>query len=300
MPASPLVSVIVPTYKRPQMLGRAIDSLLAQDYENLEVVVVNDNPHNTSYFDQTCQVLQRFENNPRVRLVTTTGKTGGGAARNYAEKFCRGEYLTFLDDDDVYLPDKVSTQLAFMLQNELELCYEDVCWYTTDEKLVEHRKLDWVHDFTKEELLRQHILHSLAPSAVYMVKRSTFEKTEGFGEVPVGQDWFLMLRCIEAGAKTGYFPECHLKQYLHPGERLSTGKNKIDGENRLYEYKRRYYRLLSPRDRRYVAFRHFAVLTFASMRSNQPVAGVLYGIRTFFISPVDSFAEAKRYLHSKR
>ncbi len=300
MAETPLVSVIIPTYKRPEMLARAIDSVLAQDYAHIEAIVVNDNPLESDEDRRTEEVLSAYAAELRVVALHTAGKTGGGAARNFAEKHCHGSYLTFLDDDDVYLPHKVSQQLSYMLEHDLDFCYTDVCWYTPDEKLVEHRRLDYVQNFTKEELLRQHILHSLSPSAIYMVKKSLYDMTEGFGEVPVGQDWFLMLRCIEAGARMGYLPECEIKQYLHEGERLSTGKNKIEGENRLFRYKRKYYSILSPKERRYVTFRHYAVLSFASMRSRRPLEGIAYGIRTIISSPADCISEAKRYLDSKR
>ena len=86
-----------------------------------------------------------------------------------------------------------------------------------------------------------------------MLRRDLFERTEGFGEVATGQDWWLMLRCIEAGAKMGYLPEVHVRQYLHSGERLSLGQNKIDGESaRHAKVREYYYPLLSKKERRYV------------------------------------------------
>ena len=175
------------------------------------------------------------------------------------------------------------------------MSYQDIKWVDSNEKLVEFRKLDYVKEFTKEELLKQHILHSLAPTAIYMIRRDALQKTEGFGDVIMGQDFILMLRCIEAGLKIGYMPGAYVHQYLHDGERISLGKNKIDGENLLYQLRRSYKPIFSRSEWRYVIFHHYAVLMFATLRSKMYFRSIGYGICAFFISPKFSFHEAKRY-----
>lgn len=294
------VSVIIPTYKRSDFLGRAIQSVLDQTYKNVEIIVSDDNIPESEFCVQTALKVKAFEKNCKVRYIKTSGKTGGGAARNYAIKFCTGDYVAFLDDDDVFLPDKIEKQLNFMIENNLEMSYQDVKWFDEKDKLVEFRKLDYVTDFTQNELLRQHILHSIAPTAIYMIKRDALLKTEGFGEVIMGQDFILMLRCIEAGLRIGYMPGAYVHQYLHSGERISLGQNKIDGENALYELKSKYYPLLSKKEIRYVKFRHNAVLMFATLRSKMYPKVLGYGIKTFFLSPKACMQEAKRYFGGRK
>lgn len=295
-----LISVIVPTYKRSDKLSRAVDSILNQTFENVEIIIVNDNIPDSEFDVQTKKVLKDYQNNSKIKVVETNGGVGGGAARNIAIGHCTGEYVAFLDDDDRFLPDKLEKQYEFMVENKLDMCYQDIQWNNEDEKVIEYRRLDYVKDFSKENLIREHILHSISPTAIYMIKREKLLKTDGFGEVIMGQDWFLMLRCIEADLKIGYMPGAYVIQYLHSGERISLGTNKIIGENNLYDYKKKYYKYLTKQDRKYVDFRHYAVLSFASLRSKRYFDAFKYSIKTVFVSPKNCFLEAKRYFGGKK
>lgn len=292
--ATPLVSVIVPTYKRADRLKKALCSITSQSYSNLEIVVVNDNIPGSDWDLSTTQALQEFCDS-RLKVLHTSGQSGGGAARNFACRRASGEYLAFLDDDDEFLSDKVETQLNFMLERELDMSWQDVSWYDESGKLVEHRRLNHCHDFSQQGLLRAHLLTPISPTSIYMLKKSLFDRTEGFGEVVTGQDWWLMLRCIEAGARMGYMPEVHVHQYLHSGERLSLGKNKVDGEVARHEVVRSYYPLLSKKDVCYIEFRHNAVLAFAMKRSHRPSQAMLYAFKAMAASPVACFTEALKF-----
>lgn len=293
---SPIISVVMPTYERSDLLPKAIDSILAQTFTDFEVVVANDNVPGTKFDASTESVLEAYEQrDKRVRRVHTSGQTGGGAARNFACKYALGEYLAFLDDDDEFMPDKLGTQLAFMQEGNLDMCWQDISWYTEEGKLVEHRRLDHCGDFSHDGLLRAHLLTPISPTAIYMLRRDLFNKTEGFGEVSTGQDWWLMLRCIEAGAKMGYMPEVHVRQFLHKGERLSLGANKIAGEEARHETIKAYYPMLSKKDVRYIEFRHNAVLAFSSLRSKAPLAAAGYAAKAFVASPAACAREGLKF-----
>lgn len=285
MNQGPLVSVIMPTYKRADMICRAVESVLNQTYPHVEVVVANDNPQESPERESTDNKLEQYVKTGRVRIVHTSGRTGGGAARNYAEKYARGQYLAFLDDDDEYLPDKIERELGFILSNDLDMAFQDVSTYKPDGTLVEYRRLNHVKDFSKEGLLRAHVIVPLCPTSVYMVKKELFDRTRGFGETITAQDWHLMRRCIEAGAKIGYMPGSFVKQYLHDGERVSLGKGKIQGENDLYEWKQRYFHLLSASERKYVKFYHYSVLGISCLRSGMYLLALRYLMQAILISP---------------
>lgn len=300
MKSSPIVvTVVIPTHKRPDKLARCLNSVLNQTYRMLEVLVVNDNRIGDDSDEMTEYVLADFlAKDARIRVVHTDGGIGGGAARNLACSQAKGEYLAFLDDDDEYLRDKISSQLAFMRENGLDMCWQDVSWYNECGRLVEHRRLNHCKDFSREGLLHAHLLTPIAPTAIYMLKRSLFEQTEGFGDVAAGQDWWLMLRCIEAGAKIGYMPETHVRQYLHPGERLSIGANKIAGEKLRHEKVRSYYSQLSKKEISFIEFRHNAVLAFACGRGGRMADAVKYAVRTFASSPRLCIEQGVRYFTS--
>lgn len=291
--SKPLVSVIVPTYKRANRICSAIDSIVAQTYgvENLEIIVVNDNRSEWFERAETDAKLLPYASLPCFRLLHTTGETGGGAARNYACREATGKYLAFLDDDDEFLPNKIESQVSFMEEGGFEMSWQDISWYDEAGKLVEHRHLDHCSDFSREGLIRAHLRKPLCPTAIYMLTRELFMRTAGFGEFKTGQDWWLILRCIEANAKIGYMRGSYVRQYLHSGERLSLGQNKVEGENARYEAGKKYNSLLSKAEIRHVEFRHWAVLAFASKRSEDMGAAMRYAVRAFVASPVDCLLE---------
>ena len=101
----PTVSVIIPTYDRAPVLGRAIDSVLAQTHTDLEVVVVDD-----ASTDETAAVVER-RRDPRLERVAHDENRGASAARNTGIEHATGEYVAFLDSDDEWRPRKLERQL---------------------------------------------------------------------------------------------------------------------------------------------------------------------------------------------
>ena len=108
--APPRVSVIIPTYNRANFLGEAVASALGQDYQDVEVIVIDDGST-----DETQSVLATFRDPRLVRV--RQDNAGRSRARNRGIAMARGEYITFLDSDDYYLPSKVGTQVAFLDAN---------------------------------------------------------------------------------------------------------------------------------------------------------------------------------------
>ena len=105
MTPPPLVSVIVPAYNAVRFLGRALRSGLAQTYPHLELIVVDDGSA-----DRTADVIRSFTD-PRIRHLAQPNR-GQGAARNLGIRASRGRYVTFLDADDMYLPQKVERHVT--------------------------------------------------------------------------------------------------------------------------------------------------------------------------------------------
>lgn len=100
-----LVSIIIPTYRRPEDLRSAVASALAQTYPHLEVIVVSDGPDPAA-----SAAVEGMDS--RVRYAELSTNQGPAAARNYGTLISRGEWLTFLDDDDLVLPEKIERQLS--------------------------------------------------------------------------------------------------------------------------------------------------------------------------------------------
>lgn len=118
-----LVSVIIPTYKRKfDMLSRAINSVLAQTYRNIELIIVDDSPEAFPYRKCIEQKI-KTEYGQRVKLVKHLQNMGACAARNTGIKKAKGDYIAFLDDDDEWLSNKLELQMEKMEDPEVGLVY---------------------------------------------------------------------------------------------------------------------------------------------------------------------------------
>lgn len=108
------VSVIIPTYHRSDCIGRAVDSVLKQTLRDIEIIVVDDNGKNTEHGEQTAKVMARYENLGNVIYLRHEVNMNGAVARNTGIKRAVGEYISFLDDDDVYLPERLEQMVNCM------------------------------------------------------------------------------------------------------------------------------------------------------------------------------------------
>lgn len=119
MPATPSVSVIIPTYKDPVRVIEAIESVRAQGIDDLEIIVVDDG----SGTEVQTQIAQNFAalEDKRIRPVLSGKNRGPGRSRNIGIRLARGRYLAFLDSDDLWRADKLTKQLAAMISSDAVL-----------------------------------------------------------------------------------------------------------------------------------------------------------------------------------
>lgn len=110
----PLVTAIIPTYRRPGLVTRAIRSVLSQTVPDIEVIVVDDaSPENT---EKSVSAV----GDSRVRYIRHSSNRGLPASRNTGIGAARGQFIAFLDDDDEWLPDKTEKQLRYLRQHRLD------------------------------------------------------------------------------------------------------------------------------------------------------------------------------------
>lgn len=114
-----LVSVIMPTYNAGKFLACSIESVLNQTYHYLELVITDDG----STDPLTLQILQKYEEDKRVRVFYSHENKGAGYARNNSIHEARGRYIAFCDSDDSWFPEKLEQQIAFMQEKNCALSY---------------------------------------------------------------------------------------------------------------------------------------------------------------------------------
>ena len=288
-----LVTIIVPSYKRhSDLVERAINSLLNQTYKNIEVIVVDDNakPGLESYREEISNLIASIDDK-RVVYVQNAENKGGAGSRNVAIAIAKGEYITFLDDDDEYLPLKVETQLEFMKANGLDMSFGKLNLYNEKDELVDVREHD-IKTFDKTFLRKYHLTKQITGTPTFMLKRELLQQVGGFEIVPMGQEYYLMQKILQTDCTMGYFPDCHIKAYRTAAEAISTGKGKITGEKALFKYKKSFFNILSFREKQYVRCRHYAVMAVAYKRNKMYFKALCNLFVSVLCSPLTAVKEA--------
>lgn len=192
--ATPRVSVIMPTHSRPEFLRRAVASVLAQTYGELEVLVVDD-----AGTDPT-PVLATF-GDPRIRLIRHAQNRGLAGARNTGLRAARGEFIAYCDDDDYFHAGHCAHLVGRLDATRAAMVYADA--WATEERWKDgvpealRRTLVYSRDFDRRRLLCDNLL----PVTTAMHRRTLLSVTDGFDEqLRVHEDWEHWLRVAESGA----------------------------------------------------------------------------------------------------
>lgn len=287
------VSVVVATYRRDQELRTALSSLAGQSYENLEIIVVDDNAdaHWNKKVEAIFHDFRAMTRCTNIKLEVNKVNMGSAKTRNIGVSLATGDYITFLDDDDVYLPDKVSKQAALMDEGEYDYSITDLFLYNRNDVLIDKRVRNYIKNTDKESLVRYHLMHHLTGTDTLMFKKEYLEKIGGFGPANVGDEYYLIQKAIDGDGKFGYLPQCDVKAYIHTVEGgVSSGDGKIQGENALYEYKKKYFAYLDGKTKKYIRMRHYAVIAFAEIRRHNYASFIKNVVISFVCSPTQCVA----------
>ena len=286
-----MVSVVVATYRRESTLSKALESLAAQTYTEFEIVLVDDNDE-PQWNEKVRAVVDKFvseHNEIILKYIENHPNQGSAKARNAGIHAAKGQYITFLDDDDIYLPDKIQRQVSNMIENGCDYCITDLDLFNEKDQLIDRRIRSFIKETSQEALQRYHLLYHLTGTDTVMFRKSYLMKIGCFTPIDVGDEYYLIQRAIDGGGKFGYLPTCDVKAYVHTGENgLSSGESKILGEKALYQYKLQYFDRISRKDRRFVKMRHHAVIAFAQIRRKKYLSFMKNALMSFLYSPLES------------
>jgi glycosyltransferase involved in cell wall biosynthesis/LmbE family N-acetylglucosaminyl deacetylase len=190
----PGVSVIVRTKDRPAFLHEALASLAAQTFRDFEVVVVNDGGRDIS------AVIADYPH-LRINLLWLQPNRGRASAANAGVEAARGEFVAYLDDDDLYYPPHLETLYTFLSEhNHFGATYSDACVshyrLNTESKRYEfvERRVRYSRDFDPDLLLYQNYIHNLS----FMHRRDAWERVGGFDpSLDVLEDWDFFIRVAQ-------------------------------------------------------------------------------------------------------
>ena len=203
-----LVSIVIPTYARPNNLCRAIDSVLAQTYSPIEIVVVDDNGVGTAYQKETEKLLESYIVMSKITYLRHEVNKNGSAARNTGSRASHGEIIGYLDDDDVFYPNKIEEQVK-----RLEVAHAEnpkVAGVYCNIMMKGYSKGDFALMSTKEGNLAEALLLSEIRfnSSTILIYREAYENINGWDERFLRhQDWEFCVRFFREHEMVLAYPE---------------------------------------------------------------------------------------------
>jgi glycosyltransferase involved in cell wall biosynthesis len=196
--STPLVSVIIPVYNGERYLSRAIESVIAQEYRPIEIIVVDDGST-----DQSARVIRRYQE----CIYLFQQNQGHASARNLGALKAQGELIAFLDADDVWLPSKLLFQVRYLIE------HPDIGYVITHMRPMLEDGVNWPSSLNRAYYTKNPPCY--LPSAL-LVRREVFLGVGLFDtryRHASDSDWFL--RAKDAGVKMAILPEVLVEKHIH-------------------------------------------------------------------------------------
>lgn len=227
------VSVIIPFYFNKRWLGEAIESVFNQTYKNLEIIVVNDGSK------EDISDLEKSYSD-KIRFIKQKNQ-GAATARNNAIEICRGDYVAFLDSDDLWLPEKLHEQISFMEKNQFQWSHTDYIRFWDKTKKEKNIKCDLKGNIFPKSL----IWNPIATPCIIVKRLVLIENTNmRFAkEKKIGEDSYLWQQIGEK-FDLGYLPKSLVKVRIHGNNAAFQAhlqlKNRKEAIQSVRKYKNRF------------------------------------------------------------
>lgn len=226
---TPTVSIIITTYMRDlNILSLSIESVLKQTYTDFELIIVDDSPEDYVNRMSVCEYCKELiRSDDRITYIQHLRNLGACAARNTGLTFSKGEYVCFLDDDDRYTTDHVSSLLAvFYSHPDIALAYSNVEIRNTVKPKLKKTFFDssvQYRGFVLKKILENNFI---GPTSAVMIRAEVLKNVGGFDiRMPAFQDWELWIRICRL-YKIDFTNSVLLKYYIYPGERITNNTSK--------------------------------------------------------------------------
>lgn len=228
--AAPLVSVIIPAYKVAPFIRETLDSVLGQTFSNYEIIVINDGSPDTE------ELEKQLEAHTDLITYIQQPNQGAGAARNAGLRVARGEFVAFLDGDDLWLPEFLGEQLALIKEGGgFDLVYADaVNLHGARLKRVTNMDINPSAGSVTAESLISGKCNIITSSVV--ARRNIVLEAGLFDEnFPNSQDFDLWLRLAKQGARMNYQKKVLVHRRVYEGSLASNPIRSFEGEISVLE-----------------------------------------------------------------
>lgn len=236
-----LVSVIITTYGRTKFLESAIKSVIAQTYKNIEIIIVDDNAQRNDIRKEVMNIVSKFS---CCKLILNKTNLGGSLSRNEGIFKSKGYFISFLDDDDTYEPQRIEKNVkTYKLKKNTNIGLIYTYCNTIDEKgrvIGEYRI-----NLSKKPIL-QHMNNCLCATSQWFIPRYVFNNVGYFEDTPCKQDSIMLLKILGNDYDIICIPEKLSNYREHQKGRISGNpKRDLIGRTNLRNWCRKYYSKLN-------------------------------------------------------
>lgn len=208
----PLVSIIIPGYNRAEYIAETIESVLAQTYRNIEIIVVDDGST-----DNTREIVAEYL--PKVQYIWQENSERG-ASRNHGLRLAKGEFISFLDSDDLWLPNKIEEDLEFLENSSaVGVIYTDICLVDAKGNYLKLIKRKGFRGKVTEKLLEDNFVSIGA----HLSRTQLIREIGGFLEerqLSGSEDWEMWVR-LSTVTDFAYLPKATTKIRTHEANTMS-------------------------------------------------------------------------------
>ena len=277
------VSVVIPTHNRAELLERAIKSVLSQDYDIHQIIVVSDG--STDNTDHLMEDIKK--KNKNVYYYSYTPSKGGNFARNYGIKKSTGDFIAFLDDDDEWHSNKIRKQLELIEKdNKIGL----VCTAVNNVHIGGQESHVFIppakYDSSKEIMLK----NCIGSTTTVLIKKDIFNKVGMFDEdLPALQDYDMWFRACQV-TKVGVVEEPCVEYYNYENNnQISSKTNKyIKASNKITNKYKEQLSVLTKKEKRRRDSYFYMLISKKGMRNKQMGIAINYAFKSFKTYPSKS------------
>ncbi len=179
----PLVSVIIPYFNKKEYIKQTVDSVLKQTLQDFEIVIIYDDENLEDYE----YLIENFKKNPNIKVIKNPKNLGAGISRNIGIKNSAGEFLAFLDADDLWLPSKLEEQMKYMMDNNIIFSFSNY-----EKKFLKKKNIQVACD--KKKLNYNDLLKSCDIGLSTVILKKKIIKNELFPNIRTQEDYVAWLR----------------------------------------------------------------------------------------------------------
>lgn len=272
----PTVSIMMPFLNREATLSRAIQSVIAQTFQDWELIAVDDGST-----DRSVDVVQAFKD-PRIRIVSHERNLGVAMARNTAVKASTGEFIALLDSDDEWLPNKLERQIGAMRADEKKRALCSCAFGFERDGAVEHWPRPWGDSWEKT----LHFECTFGFGSTLVVRRDLALNNGEFDpELPRHEDWDWVLRACERGEELLHLDEA-LVRVISSG--LPAIRRMVPSTHRFLQKHDEGFRKYGESHRRKVIAHHYESIASMAYIQREYLLGSRYLIGSYWVWPLRS------------